>query len=147
MSDVGQGLRRGLTRRCARCGERRIFQSWFTLKERCPRCGYRFVREEGNFTGVYLVNIAVTESLLFAALMGYVLWRGVTGRDAPIWPFLTGCLVFAVVAPILFYPFAASTWAAMDLLMRPLDPIEQAEAETFKAASTARPPQSDRTDR
>jgi uncharacterized protein (DUF983 family) len=146
MSGVGQGLRRGIARRCARCGERDIFESWFKLKERCPRCGYRFVREEGSFTGVYMVNIAVTESLMFAALMGYVLWRGVTGSDAPLWPFLTGCLVFAVVAPIAFYPFAASTWAAMDLLMRPLDVVEQAEAETFKEAWSAPQPRSDRTD-
>ena len=133
-------------RRCARCGEPHIFDSWFSLKDRCPRCGYQFVREEGNFTGVYLLNIAVTESLVFAALMVYVFWRGISGNDAPIWPFLAGCLVFAVMAPIVFYPFAASTWAAIDLLMRPLDPVEQAEAETFRAASPTPQPRTDRTD-
>jgi len=98
------------------------------MKERCPRCGYRFSREAGSFTGTYLVNFAVTEALMFAVLMVYVLWRGVTGSHAPLWPFLAGCATFAVVAPIVFYPFAASTWAAMDLLMRPLDPDEEADA-------------------
>ena len=129
---VGMGLRRGLRRRCARCGERQIFDGWFHLKERCPRCGYRFQREAGSFTGTYLVNFAVTESLMFVVLMGYVLWRGVTGNDAPMWPVLLGCGAFAIIAPIAFYPFAASTWAAMDLLMRPLDPDEVADAEVHK---------------
>jgi uncharacterized protein (DUF983 family) len=125
---VGQALRWGLTRRCGRCGQGRLFHGWFHMRERCPRCGYRFSREAGSFTGVYLVNIAVTESLMFAVLMAYALWRGITGSDAPLWPFLTGCVAFAVVAPVFFYPFAASTWAAMDLVMRPLDPVEEADA-------------------
>jgi len=98
------------------------------MKQRCPRCGYRFAREEGSFTGVYLLNFAVTEALIFAVLMVYVMWRGVTGTHAPIWPFLVGCSAFAVLAPIAFYPIAASTWAAIDLLMRPLDPDEELDA-------------------
>jgi uncharacterized protein (DUF983 family) len=125
---AGRVLWRGVTRRCGRCGEGHLFEGWFHLRERCPRCGYRFTREAGAFTGVYLVNIAVTEALMFAVLMVYVLWRGISGSDAPLWPFLAGCVVFAVGAPVLFYPFAASTWAAVDLLMRPLDPVEEAEA-------------------
>jgi len=123
-----QVLWRGMSRRCGRCGEGGLFEGWFHLRDRCPRCGYRFTREAGAFTGVYLVNFAVTEALMFAVLMVYVLWLGVSGSDAPLWPFLTGCVVFAVVAPVVFYPFAASTWAAVDLLMRPLDPVEEAEA-------------------
>ena len=131
---MGLGLRRGLTRRCGRCGERQVFDTWFRMKERCPRCGYRFSREAGSFTGTYLVNIAVTESLMFVVLMVYVLWRGISGTDAPLWPFLVGCAGFAILAPIAFYPFATSTWAAMDLLMRPLDDDEEADAELHKQA-------------
>jgi hypothetical protein len=99
------------------------------MKARCPRCGYRFAREEGSFTGVYLVNFGVTEAFMFVVLMGYVLWRGVTGTHASIWPFFIGCTTFALLAPIVFYPVAASTWAAIDLLMRPLDPDEELDAE------------------
>jgi len=123
-----KGLLRGLRRRCGRCGEPGIFDSWFSLKERCPRCGYLFVREEGAFAGVYLLNFAVTEAFVFAVLMSYVLWRGISGTHAPIWPFVAACGAFAVVAPIAFYPFATSTWAAIDLLMRPLDPDEELDA-------------------
>jgi uncharacterized protein (DUF983 family) len=122
------GLWRGLRRRCARCGERGIFDGWFRLKERCPRCGYRFVREEGSFTGVYLLNFGVTEAFMFVVLMAYVLWRGISGSHAAVWPLAVGCGVFAIVAPIVFYPIAASTWAAIDLLTRPLDPDEELDA-------------------
>ena len=124
----GTGLWRGLRRRCGRCGARGIFHGWFRLKERCPRCGYRFVREEGSFTGVYLLNFGVTEAFMFVVLMAYVLWRGVSGSHAAVWPLLLGCGAFAVLAPIAFYPIAASTWAAIDLLMRPLDPDEEMDA-------------------
>ena len=66
---------------------------------------------------------------MFVVLMGYVMWRGITGNHAPIWPFFIGCTAFALLAPIVFYPVAASTWAAIDLLMRPLDPDEELDAE------------------
>jgi hypothetical protein len=98
------------------------------MKERCPRCGYRFVREEGSFTGVYLLNFGVTEAFIFVALMAYVFWRGISGSHAAMWPLAVVCACFAVLAPIAFYPIAASTWAAIDLLMRPLDPDEELDA-------------------
>jgi uncharacterized protein (DUF983 family) len=130
---VGQGLGRGIRRRCGRCGEPHVFDGWFQMKERCPRCGYRFAREAGHFTGTYLLNFAVTESLMFLVLLGYALWRGITGTHAPIWPFAAGCAVFAVLAPVIFYPFATSTWAAIDLLMRPLDELEELDAGAHAA--------------
>jgi uncharacterized protein (DUF983 family) len=130
---ASEAVWRGLTRRCGRCGERRVFRNRFHLAERCPRCGYRFVREEGSFTGVYLVNFAVTEALMFVVLMVYVFWRGVSGSAAPLWPFLASCVGVAIVVPVAFYPVAATTWAALDLVMRPLDPVEEAEAAIHAA--------------
>lgn len=124
---------RGVRRRCGRCGAKHIFAGYFTLRERCPRCGYRFVREEGAFTGVMLMNMVATFTLMIAALLTWVFWRGVTGESVALWPFAAACLAFAVLGPAIFYPWAASTWAAMDLAMRPLDPVEQAEAATFAA--------------
>jgi uncharacterized protein (DUF983 family) len=119
---------RGFSRRCGRCGSRGIFRSYFQLRERCPRCGYRFVREEGAFTGVMLMNITATFTLMFLSFISYVLWRGITGDRPPFAPFVVAALFSAVVVPIAFYPMAVSGWAAMDLVMRPLDPVEEAEA-------------------
>ena len=126
---------RGLRRRCGRCGGRRLFDGWFRLKERCPTCGYRFRREEGFWTGVFLVNFAVTEGLMFVALMVFILLRAGQDSGGPLWPILAACGSFAVLAPILYYPFATTTWAAIDLVLRPLEPDEEASAATYVAAS------------
>ena len=36
---------------------------------------------------------------------------------------------------IVGYPFAATTWAAIDLAARPLDPVEEAEAAVYAEES------------
>lgn len=132
-ASAGSVIRRGLRKRCGRCGARDVFRGRFKLRERCPECGYRLVREEGAFTGVMLMNLVVTLTLMIASLLAWVFWRGVTGRsDIAFWPFAGGAVVLALLGPVLFYPVAASAWAAMDLAMRPLDPEEIADAEEHK---------------
>jgi uncharacterized protein (DUF983 family) len=128
--DVGpvRTVVRGAAGRCGRCGARGIFAGYFRLRDRCPRCGYRFVREEGAFTGVLLLNITVTFSLMFVAFVAYVIWRGVTGEQASIVPFAAVGIAVGVVVPVAFYPIAGSTWAALDLVMRPLDVDEELDA-------------------
>lgn len=130
VSRPGTIVWRGVRKRCGRCGARSIFRTWFALAERCPECGYRFVREEGAFTGVMLLNFVVTFTLMIVALATWVFWRGITGRsDLAFWPFAGVATMSAVLGPIVFYPLAASTWAATDLAMRALDPEETADAE------------------
>lgn len=124
---TGTALGRGLRRRCGRCGARAPFNGWFRLGERCVRCGYRFAREEGFFTGVYLVNYTWTAALLVVELFAY-LGYSVAQGTAPLGPWLALGFVLVVVVPALTYPFAATTWAALDLVLRPLDPHEEAEA-------------------
>ena len=132
-TSAGTVLGRGLRKRCGRCGATGIFRTRFRLAERCPACGYRFVREEGAFTGVMLMNFVVTLTLMIASLLAWVLWRGITGRsDLAFWPFAGTAIALAVFSPIAFYPRAASTWAAIDLAMRPLDPDELADAEEHR---------------
>jgi uncharacterized protein (DUF983 family) len=129
-----QTVWRGIRGRCGRCGCRGLFRGYFRLAERCPCCWYQFRREEGFLAGVYLVNFTVTLFLIWLVLMAYVIWRAGTGSDDPLWPMLTACLALAIVVPVVAYPFAASTWAALDLVMRPLEPDEEADAATWSAA-------------
>jgi hypothetical protein len=131
-------LWRGIRRRCGRCGAKHVFRNYFQLRDRCPACGYRFVREEGAFTGVMLLNITVTFTLMFLSLISYVLWRGVTGDAIDFRPFAAACGVFAVLTPLVFYPIAASGWAAFDLVTRPLDEREEADARAFAAEGQQR---------
>jgi len=119
---------RGLRRRCGRCGAKRIFSSYFQLHERCPRCGYKFEREEGFFTGVYLVNYAVTALLLVIEIFAFLLVAVASDGDVSLVPWLVGGAAIAIFCPLIVYPYAKSTWAAIDLAARPLDPVEEAEA-------------------
>lgn len=117
-------LGRGIRRRCPRCGSGGVFTSWFAMAERCPRCGLRFERESDFFLGAYVINLAVTEGLLAIALFAYVIKLASDG-DAPTLPFLLLTLGLAVAAPIVFFPFARTIWAAIDLAMRPVPPEDE----------------------
>jgi uncharacterized protein (DUF983 family) len=132
-------LARGLIRHCPRCGGRRIVERWFRLKERCPTCGHRFKREEGFFTGVLLINFGTTLALLWLFIVGWLIWHEATGSDAGLAPILLTSVGIALVLPIVFYPFASTIWAALDLAMRPLEPVEIAEAETWLDAAGGPP--------
>jgi uncharacterized protein (DUF983 family) len=129
----GRMLWRGLTRRCPRCGTGKLFRRWFHLVERCPGCGYRFQREEGFQLGGYVINFGVTQSLLCLVVGGYIV-AAAANPDVAIWPVVVGGIVAALVTPIVFFPFSRTIWAAIDLVLTPLDVIEQAEAETAIAS-------------
>lgn len=108
-------LIRGLTKRCPWCGRGKLFRHWFTLPERCPRCGLRFEREEGAFLGSLAINFGVT-SLAFIAVL--VTWIALTLPDPPVVLITVASVGTALVLPLVIYPFAKTTWAAIDIVMR-----------------------------
>lgn len=59
--------------RCPACGEKEIFLTLFTLKERCDECGVVFEREEGAGLGVAVVAYTVA-ALAGLAAVGAVVW-------------------------------------------------------------------------
>ena len=88
----------------------------------------RFEREEGFFTGVYLVNYALVAVVIVFELFVYVLYANAKDGDiALVTPMVIGA-VTAIVLPLLTYPFAKAVWVAIDLATRPLDPVEEADA-------------------
>lgn len=134
--DWARMLRRGLVKRCPRCGGGKLFRTWWSIKDRCPTCGLRFIREEGYFTGVYLVNFAFVLAVLFLYSMGFALWIGSNPR-ASLVPVLVIGVVIAIVLPVVFYPFARTLWSALDLAMTPMELdeiLEAAEASDEPAA-------------
>jgi uncharacterized protein (DUF983 family) len=124
---------RGLRKRCARCGAKAPFRRHFKLAQRCQQCGVKFAREEGFWTGVYLVNYGVTAVLLVIMLFGIIVAYS-SSEDASTVPYYVIGVAIAIGFPAWFYPRATTTWAALDLLMRPLEPSEEAEATTYAAA-------------
>jgi uncharacterized protein (DUF983 family) len=142
-------LRRGLVKRCPRCGEGHLFRTYWSIRDRCPRCGLRFVREEGYFTGVYLLNFTLVLTVLFAMVMGFAVWRS-GNPDGSVVGFLVAGVAVAVLVPILGYPFARTTWIALDLIMTPmeleeiLDSVEATDLEDDGSEPPRRPGDPDR---
>lgn len=118
-------LWRGVRRRCPRCGSGGAFATWFRMAERCPSCRLRFERENDFFLGAYVINFAITEGLLFLALLLFVL-RLNADPATPWRPIVVVGVLVAIVAPVAFFPFSRTIWAAIDLAMRPVPPDEDA---------------------
>jgi len=94
------------------------------MRERCPGCGYLFEREEGFFLGSYVVNLGVTEGLLvLGGIVPCIVFLS-ANPEASVLPILLVALALAIGAPIVFYPFSRTVWAAIDLIIRPLEAKE-----------------------
>jgi uncharacterized protein (DUF983 family) len=132
-------LLRGLRKRCPRCGTRAPFHRHVRLTERCPRCGVQFAREEGFWTGVYLVNYGLTAVILIGALFVFIIAHEASDGGGSIVPFIAIGVVLTIAFPLWFYPRAVMTWVALDELLRPLEPTEEAEAATYAAAQEELP--------
>ncbi len=113
-------VKRGLRKRCPRCGGGGLYRTWFRMAERCPTCGFLFEREPGFFIGAYFVNFAITEGVLFAVVMAFLFVKNANNDASVVWPLVVGG-VFAVVAPLVFYPWSRTIWSAIDLAMSPLE--------------------------
>ncbi|HVF53943.1 MAG TPA: DUF983 domain-containing protein [Actinomycetota bacterium] len=103
---------RGLRKRCPRCGDGKVFEGWFTMRDACPRCGYNFSREEGYWTGAMIVNIAVAEAWFFVLFVTIIV---ATLPDIAWQPLLITAVVTNTLLPIVFYPYSKTLWMAIDL--------------------------------
>jgi uncharacterized protein (DUF983 family) len=119
---VTQLMVRALRLRCPHCGGANIFASFFQLAEQCPSCGIRLERGETDyFVGAYLFNLMAVELILFVCVCGFVF---VTWPNPP-WDLITYVTAVLMLAGcVLCYPFAKTTWLAVDLAIRPLSPEE-----------------------
>lgn len=118
-------LGRGIARRCAHCGSGGLFEGWLTLRSACPRCGLRFQRQEGFMLGSMTINMIVTFVSLALVVGGAMIG---TWPDVPIGLVIGSGAAVAIVVPVVFYPFAATIWVAVEWLMRPADPDEFTES-------------------
>jgi uncharacterized protein (DUF983 family) len=126
---LGTLLWRGIRKRCGVCGGRRVFDSWFHMKDTCPTCGTRFEREAGFFGGALFVNFAFTEIVMFAFLAVATV-ATLPHPDGRL--LILGSIGICIVLPVLLYPFSKTTWFAIHLAMEPLEPDEEAEAAVVR---------------
>ncbi len=120
-------LGRGLVKRCPLCGRGNLYTGWFTMRDNCPGCGHRFERDPDFFFGAYVINLAITEGLLLLFAIVPLIALLASDRDVNIVPILVVGLGAAIVAPIAFYPFSRTIWAAIDLILRPAGAAEPSD--------------------
>lgn len=116
---------RGITRRCPRCASGGLFAGWFAIREACPRCRLRLQREEGGFLGAMTINYAVTAAVW---LVMFVTWLVLDLPDVHVAALTIVSLAIAGLVPLLFFPFAKTTWAAVDYLVYRSSPEYAREA-------------------
>src|SRR5213593_1111773 len=104
-------LIRGARKRCPRCGERRIFDGFFTLKPRCGTCDLRFEREQGGFLGAMALNYVVAIGF-WVVVMGVGI--ALTVPVVPVAPLLAMSIGVLAAVPVWFYPRSKTLWAAIE---------------------------------
>jgi uncharacterized protein (DUF983 family) len=114
LTRAGRALHRAVTLRCPRCGQTKLFRTWFSMHEICDLCGLRFERAQGYFVGAIYVNYAMTTVI---ALTGYfVLWRV---ADPPTAVQLALWVPFVALFPLWFFRYSRSIWLALEYFVNP----------------------------
>ena len=124
----GEAVWRGATKRCARCGERKLFRRWVTMVERCPRCGHKYERSEGFWLGSIMMNMAFTFFVFLVVFFGGL---ALTWGDTPWLGLLIVTLLLNGLFPVFFHPLSRTLWVGMELAARPLEPHEVIDAAAF----------------
>jgi uncharacterized protein (DUF983 family) len=107
---------RALRLRCPECGKGKLFHNWFTMPKKCSECGLKFEREPGYYLGSIYVNYGLTAVLItIGNLAPFFLYQ----VDPTL--LMYGSLVFLILFPALFFPFARALWLAFDLSWDPPD--------------------------
>jgi uncharacterized protein (DUF983 family) len=92
---------RGLTRRCAWCGDRKAyFTGWFSRQDRCRRCDHGYRRGDAAFElGATTANIILTFGTLLLTLLVLVV---ATAPDVPVGLVTIVAAGIALVGPAVF---------------------------------------------
>ncbi|CAN5560699.1 hypothetical protein BH18ACT3_BH18ACT3_15550 [soil metagenome] len=122
---VSTMLGRAVRRRCPWCGGRgAFFTGWFAKSDRCHTCGIAWRRGDVGFElGAASISAIIVLGTLVAGMGGTMV---ATWPDVPyVWLFV-GLALAAVALPVLVYPITFTIWQAVDLMMRPPEPGEDA---------------------
>ncbi len=80
--------------------------------------------------GSMSINLGVTMALLLSVI---VVWFVLDLPDVQTVPLIATCAAIAIFVPLLFFPFAKTIWAAIDVMMHSGDPyVDPDEAKRLK---------------
>ena len=131
-------LVRGALKRCAVCGQGRLFRRWFTMLDTCPRCGLKFERIDGHWVGSLGINTIVTFGSLLLVVAALLITQY---PDYDVLPLTLLSMATTIVVPIFYFPFSRTLWTAIDLVMRPVQPWEVDPTYLPEARRVESPPE------
>jgi uncharacterized protein (DUF983 family) len=110
-------LGRAFLLRCPNCGGGKLFYGFFQMTDRCPTCGILLERGEADyFIGAYTLNLIAVEVVL---AIGFLIVVVVTWPRPPWNGLEYGGVALSILGALFCYPFAKTTWLAVDLIFRP----------------------------
>lgn len=124
-SDAMRALGRVLRLHCPHCGLGYVLTKWGGVRERCSGCALRFERTDDNyFGGAMFFGMMLGEGFVALSLLVVVL---LTWPDVPWNGLQYGATAACILTLPLLLPFAKVVWLAVDVLVRPVQPEEQAQ--------------------
>jgi uncharacterized protein (DUF983 family) len=108
--NTGEVLRRGLRRRCPRCGEGALFRRWLEIHERCSHCNLVYQPDHGD-TWMFLI-LTDRIPLLFGIAIVYF------GFQMPTWLAPAGFFLAMAVPLIATVRQRQGMAIALDYLVR-----------------------------
>jgi uncharacterized protein (DUF983 family) len=112
-SEIITLIRRGLKKRCPRCGEGEIFGAWHEVKPECESCGLELQAREADCWGFMYVSTAVLTGVFFISMLAYRPPSLLLGRLAL---FAAGLALIGITLP---YRKAFALALALDYLVDP----------------------------
>ena len=100
---------------CPACGQASIVQRPFQIKHHCSSCSSLFKREDGFFVGAILANVVLTELVVLAT---YMIWLLISSGSEQ--RMLVILFAVALCFPIAFYHHSWSFWLGFDYLVESL---------------------------
>ena len=106
--------KRALLLKCRRCGEGRLFRSFFSMHAHCANCRLKYELEQGYFVGAIYINYAVTVMIAMPGFFVLDYFYGLSlAWQLSLW--LSFCFFF----PILFFRYSRSLWLSLDYFFNP----------------------------
>lgn len=66
---LAETVRRGLRRLCPRCGQGKIYKSFWNVNERCPACDLLLDPSGESFGIYYVLTASITGALIFCMIL------------------------------------------------------------------------------
>jgi uncharacterized protein (DUF983 family) len=112
-----QALVRGIRFRCPKCGEGRVFSSFFRMRDECPVCGLSFYPESGYYVGAMYPDYILSAGIFLAVYVPLLFMRDITHFS-----YLTKNLLWIAFATVICLGLARpsySLWLAVDYWITP----------------------------